>query len=125
MFNGEQSRHVALCYIRTRGQENVLNPNRERQRANILKKCRKLDLTPEFYEDHDPALSGIDLKSPGWNHLAKRIGDPDVGALVVDEQSRITRSFPRLIEVCTELEEHDVPLYCADGNQASDLDLGQ
>jgi hypothetical protein len=92
--NPEQpARKIALCYVRlsqSREGDDAVSP--ERQRANILAKCRELGYTPEWYQDVDGHKSGRDVKNrPGWQALNKRLGDPDVVALIGNDLARFHR----------------------------------
>ena len=109
------SRKIALCYVRlsqSREGDDAVSP--ERQRANILAKCRELGYTPEWYQDVDGHKSGRDVKNrPGWQALSKRLGDPDVVALIGNDLARFHRKGWRVGDLVEFVEENNIALILA------------
>src|SRR5690606_3128121 len=58
---------------------------------------------------------------PGWLALKKRIGDPDVIALVTNDLSRLHRSSERIRDLLQYLDYRRVQLVLADPNNTIDL----
>lgn len=115
-------RNVALCYIRqsfTRDNDDKNSP--ERQRANIEKVCQENGWVPEWYEDVEGHRSGRTVKNrPGWLALEKRLGDPDVVALVTNDLARLHRKGWRVGDLIERLERFNVTLVLAAPNRHVD-----
>ncbi|MBK9745758.1 MAG: recombinase family protein [Chloroflexi bacterium] len=116
-------RKIALCYIRlsvTKDASDLTSP--ERQRANIDAACRKYGWIPEWYEDAKGHKSATKEENrPAWQALKTRLGDPDVAALVVNEQSRAMRNAWRAIKVFEELPGQGVVLHLAALDRTIDI----
>lgn len=116
-------RKVALCYIRlsvTKEASDLTSP--ERQRANIQVACDKYGWIPEWYEDtlgHKSATK--EDNRPAWLALKARLNDPDVIALVVNEQSRAMRNAWRAIKLFEELPGYGVVLHLAAADRTLDI----
>jgi DNA invertase Pin-like site-specific DNA recombinase len=108
-------RHVALCYVRqsyTRDGNDMTSP--ERQRANIEAVCAKNGWLAEWYQDAEGHKSGrTETNRPGWLALKKRLGDPDVVALVANDLARLHRKGWRVGDLLDFIEEHEVTLVLA------------
>lgn len=108
-------RKVALCYIRlslTKDTSDLTSP--QRQRANILAACEKNGWIPEWFEDTKGHKSATKEENrPSWLALKLRLRDPDVAALVVNEQSRAMRNAWRAIKLFEELPVYGVVLHLA------------
>ena len=68
----------------------------------------------EWYEDVDKSGRREDHR-PGWLALKRRIGDPDVAAVIVyrlDRAARSVRDMAALVELC---QKHNVAFITADG----------
>ena len=105
-------RKVALCYIRLSH-----NPNGEEsaspevQRDNCARKCAEHDWIPEWYSDDKGSHSGRFVTNrPQWQELDKRLSDPDVAALVVNDLARAHRKEWRVGEMLERLESLGVRL---------------
>ena len=109
------SSKIALCYVRlsqSRDGDDAVSP--ERQRANILAKCRERGYIPEWYEDVDGHKSGREVKNrPGWQALRKRLTDPDVVALIGNDLARFHRKGWRVGDLVEFVEEHKISLILA------------
>ena len=106
----QHPRQIALCYVRlsqSKDGEDAVSP--ERQRANILAKCRMNAATlPEWYEDVDGHKSGRDVKNrPGWQALNKRLTDPDVVALIGNDLARFHRKGWRVGDLVEFVERNE------------------
>src|SRR5262249_13512552 len=116
-------RTTALCYVRlswTRNKRDLTSP--ERQRAIIQAACDKRGWTPEWYEDakgHKTATK--ENNRPKWLALKARLTDPDVAAIVVNEQSRAMRNAWRAIKLFEELPHYGVVLYLASIERTIDI----
>lgn len=108
-------RVIALCYVRqsyTRDASDMNSP--ERQRANIQAACDRNGWIPEWYEDAEGHKSGRTVKNrPGWLALKKRLGDPDVVAVVANDLARLHRKTWRVGHLLDLLDEHGVHLVLA------------
>jgi DNA invertase Pin-like site-specific DNA recombinase len=92
--------------------EDAVSP--ERQRANILAKCRERGYTPEWYQDVDGHKSGRDIKNrPGWQALSKRLTDPDVVALIGNDLARFHRKGWRVGDLVEFVERNNINLILA------------
>ncbi len=116
-------RKVALCYIRlsqTRNASDLTSP--ERQRANIELACQKYGWIPEWYEDAKGHKSATkEHNRPAWLALKERLKDPDVVAIVVNEQSRAMRNAWRAIKLFEELPHYGIKLYLASIDRTIDI----
>jgi len=116
-------RNVALCYIRlsvTKDASDLTSP--ERQRSNIDAACRKYGWTPEWYEDAKGHKSATkEDNRPAWIALKTRLADPDVVAIVVNEQSRAMRNAWRAIKLFEELPTYGVKLHLATIDRTIDI----
>ena len=117
------SRTVALCYVRlsfTKDANDLTSP--ERQKANLLRACEKHGWTPEWYEDVQGHKSATrEHNRPAWEALKTRLKDPDVAALVVNEQSRAMRNAWRAIKLFEELPAYGVVLHLAALDRTIDI----
>lgn len=115
-------RTTALCYIRqsfTRDETDKDSP--ERQRANIERVCEENGWTPEWYEDAEGHKSARTVKNrPGWLALEKRLGDPDVVALVGNDLARLHRKGWRVGDLIDRLERYGISLVLAAPNRQVD-----
>jgi DNA invertase Pin-like site-specific DNA recombinase len=106
---------VALCYVRqsfTRNDDDMNSP--ERQRANIKATCERNGWTAEWYEDVGGHKSGrYEKNRPQWLALKKRLGDPDVIALVANDLSRFHRKQWRIGSLQDMLDEYGMHLVLA------------
>lgn len=116
-------RNVALCYVRlsvTKDASDLTSP--ERQRANIEAVCKKYGWTPEWYEDAKGHKSATkEDNRPAWLALKARLTDPDVAAIVVNEQSRAMRNAWRAIKLFEELPSYDIKLHLAAIDRTIDI----
>lgn len=116
-------RTVALCYVRlsmTKDASDLTSP--ERQKANILRACEKYGWTPEWYEDAKGHKSATKEENrPAWVALKTRLTDPDVVAIVVNEQSRAMRNAWRAIKLFEELPNYGVKLHLATIDRTIDI----
>lgn len=116
-------RKVALCYIRlsvTKEASDLTSP--QRQRAHIEAACRKYGWIPEWYEDAKGHKSATKEENrPAWQELKTRLKDPDVAALVVNEQSRAMRNAWRAIKLFEELPAYGVVLHLAALDRTIDI----
>lgn len=120
--------HIALCYIRqsmTRDENDTNSP--ERQRANIQAFCESKGWLPEWYEDTGGHKSGRTEKGrPAWLSLKKRLGNPDVVALVANDLSRLHRKGWRVGDLIDKLNNYGVALaLAAPGRQQIDTSTQQ
>lgn len=122
-----RQRITALCYIRNSWTRTEKDLNRaDLQRVNILAVCRENGWTPEWYEDVDGHRSAMhEANRPGWLALKKRIGDPDVIALVTNDLSRLHRSSERIRDLLEQLQRCRVQLVLADPNREIDLSTAE
>lgn len=115
--------NIALCYIRqsrTMDEEDLNSPMR--QRDNIERICERNGWTPEIYEDVGGHRSGTsEHQRPEWQQLKKRIGDPDVVALVANDLSRLHRNLAGVSQLIEQLERHGIKLILASSN--NDIDV--
>lgn len=89
--------------------------SKERQKANIQKMADREGLTIEYYEDVGGLRSGRSTKQrPGWQQLERRLSDPDVAGLIVNDLSRAHRRSVSLLQLLELLEKHHKRLYLAD-----------
>ncbi|GAB4575751.1 MAG: hypothetical protein Kow0077_28820 [Anaerolineae bacterium] len=120
-------RTVALCYVRqsfTRNENDMNSP--ERQRANIADFCARKGWTPEWYEDVEGHKSGRRVDNrPGWLALSKRIGDPDVVAVVANDLARFHRKTWRMGQLVDLLDEYGIFLALADPQRSIDTSTSQ
>ncbi len=116
-------RKTALCYVRlsvTKNASDLTSP--ERQRANIQAACDKNGWIAEWYEDVDGHKSASREKNrPGWLALKARLTDPDIAAVVVNEQSRAMRNAWRAIKLFEELPGYGVKLHMAAADRTLDI----
>lgn len=116
-------RNVALCYIRlsvTKDASDLTSP--ERQRANIQAACEKHGWIPEWYEDAKGHKSATkEDNRPAWLALKTRLADPDVAAIVVNEQSRAMRNAWRAIKLFEDLPNFGVKLHLAAIDRTIDI----
>ncbi len=116
-------RQIALCYIRlswTKNASDLISP--ERQRANIEIACQKYGWTPEWYEDAKGHKSATkEQNRPAWLALKARLTDPDVAAIVVNEQSRAMRNAWRAIKLFEDLPHYGVKLHLASIDRTIDI----
>ena len=114
--------NVALCYIRqsyTRDGDDKNSP--ERQQANIERVCQENNWKPEWYVDAEGHKSGRKvLNRPGWLALEKRLGDPDVVALVANDLARVHRKGWRVGDLIEKLERYQIALVLAAPNREVD-----
>jgi len=120
--------NVALCYIRqsvTRDENDANSP--ERQRDNIYAFCEGKGWIPEWYQDTGGHKSGRSEKGrPAWLALKKRLGDPDVVALVANDMSRLHRKGWRVGDLIDSLNSYGVALaIAAPGRQQIDTSTQQ
>ncbi|TVR25366.1 MAG: recombinase family protein, partial [Anaerolineaceae bacterium] len=120
-------RNIALCYVRlswTRDDSDANSP--ERQRANIQRVCDEHGWIPEWHEDADGHKTATKEKNrPGWLALKKRLGDPDVVALVANDLSRLHRKGWRIGDLLDFVDEHDVKLVLAAPGKQMDFSTPQ
>ena len=123
MTSQSSEKRTALCYVRlsvTKDRSDLTSP--ERQRANIQRACDQYGWTPEWYEDtvgHKSATK--EANRPQWLALKARLTDPDVSALVVNEQSRAMRNAWRAIKLFEELPLVGVKLHLAALDRSIDI----
>jgi DNA invertase Pin-like site-specific DNA recombinase len=121
--NQKIERNVALCYVRlsvTKDASDLTSP--ERQRANIQAACEKHGWTPEWYEDAKGHKSATKEENrPAWLALKERLKDPDVFAVVVNEQSRAMRNAWRAIKLFEELPGYGIVLHLATLDRTIDI----
>ncbi|KAB2902362.1 MAG: recombinase family protein [Anaerolineae bacterium] len=103
-------RNIALCYIRqsqSRDEDDKNSP--QRQRDNIRLVCERNGWIPEWYEDVGGHRSGTsEKKRPEWLALKRRLGDPDVVALVANDLSRFHRNLAGTSQLLDMLEQHGI-----------------
>jgi DNA invertase Pin-like site-specific DNA recombinase len=116
-------RKTALCYVRLSVNKNGRDDTSpERQKANILRACEKHGWIPEWFEDTTGHKSATkEQNRPAWLALKARLNDPDVAAIVVNEQSRAMRNAWRAIKLFEELPDYGVVLYLAGAERAIDI----
>lgn len=123
MSSASTKRTVALCYIRlsvTKNASDLTSP--ERQRANIQAACDRNGWIPEWYEDAKGHKSATKEENrPEWTALKTRLNDPDVAALVVNDQSRAMRNAWRAIKLFEELPSYGVKLHLAAVDRTIDI----
>ena len=116
-------RRIALCYVRlsfTKDASDLTSP--ERQRANIQVACDRNGWVPEWYEDAKGHKSATKEENrPAWLALKSRLKDPDIAALVVNEQSRAMRNAWRAIKLFEELPAFGVVLHLAAVDRTIDI----
>ncbi len=116
-------RKIALCYIRlsfTKDESDMTSP--KRQRANIQIACDRYGWIPEWYEDAKGHRSATkEDNRPAWIALKSRLADPDVVAIVVNEQSRAMRNAWRAIKLIEELPNYGVKLHLAAIDRTIDI----
>ena len=116
-------RKTALCYIRLSVNKNggdATSP--ERQRANILAACERYGWTPEWFSDTTGHRSAAkENNRPEWLRLKNRLNDPDVVALVVNEQSRAMRNALRALKLFEDLSNSGVKLHFAALDRSIDI----
>src|SRR5258706_12080642 len=121
--NQKIERNVALCYVRlsvTKDASDLTSP--ERQRASIQAACEKHGWTPEWYEDAKGHKSATKEENrPAWLALKERLKDPDVFAVVVNEQSRAMRNAWRAIKLFEELPGYGIVLHLATLDRTIDI----
>ncbi|MBK9745787.1 MAG: recombinase family protein [Chloroflexi bacterium] len=119
----EVERRVALCYIRlsqTKNESDLKSP--ERQRANLLAACERYGWTPEWYEDTDKHKSGTkEDNRPQWMALKRRLNDPDIAVLAVNDTSRAMRNTWRALKLFEDMSSSDVKLYIAWADRLVDI----
>lgn len=98
---------IAICYHRKsrvfKGKPAPTSP--ERQQGNTNAKAADLGLEPENYCDAEGHRSGrAEENRPDWLKARSRIGDPDVGALIVDTWDRPVRNTKLLLSLVDECE---------------------
>ncbi len=108
-------RRVALCYGRKSVVRNDVDLiSIENQRQRVQAEAERRGLVVEWYEDVDKSGRREDHR-PGWLALKRRIGDPDVAAVIVyrlDRAARSVRDMAALVELC---QKHNVAFVTADG----------
>lgn len=67
-------------------------------------RCIAMGLAPEVYTDAEGHLSGQTDERPAWRRARARLGDPDVGALIVYAWNRAFRNTRRLLELVDDLD---------------------
>src|SRR5258708_31787181 len=86
----------------------------ERQEDNIRAVLARKGWIGEFYYDTVGHKSGrFEKNRPGWLDLKKRIGDPDVIAIVANDLSRLHRKLSRLSDLLDLTDEHNMALILA------------
>ena len=109
------SRRVALSYARKSVVRNDTDlVSIENQRKRVQAEAERRGLAAEWFEDVDKSGRREDHR-PGWLALKRRIGDPDVAAVIVyrlDRAARSVRDMAALIELC---QKHAVAFITADG----------
>ncbi|WP_162909895.1 recombinase family protein [Aggregatilinea lenta] len=105
-------RNVALCYIRqsfTRDENDKTSPERQHALAQALVEAE--GWTAEWYEDVEGHKSGRSEKNrPEWLRLKRRLGDPDVVALVTLDLARIHRKGWRIGDLLEQVDRYGVQL---------------
>ena len=116
-------RKTALCYVRfSAHRASHDKTSLERQKANILRACEMNGWIPEWFEDTTGHKSATkEQNRPAWIALKTRLNDPDVAAIVVNEQSRAMRNAWRAIKLFEELPDYGVVLYLAGAQRALDI----
>lgn len=114
--------NIALCYVRqsfTRDGEDKNSP--DRQRANIERVCQENGWIPEWYEDAEGHKSGRKVQNrPQWLALERRIGSPDVVALVANDLARLHRKGWRVGDLIERLDRYNHALVLAAPNRHVD-----
>jgi DNA invertase Pin-like site-specific DNA recombinase len=106
-------RNVALCYKRKSDIQGAVDfVSIVWQDETVEAECRSRDWVPEWYQDTRRHNSGRTEKNRSdWMRLRKRVGDPDVIAVIVavqDRASRSVRDTAALIEDCIKYGVHFV-----------------
>lgn len=116
-------RNIALAYVRkswAKSEKDYISP--ERQRAHIQAFCDAHGWIPEWYEDVDGHKSGMHEKNrPGWLALKRRMGDPDVIAIVANDLARLHRKGWRIGDLLDFVDQHGISLALADPNRQMDF----
>ena len=104
--------NTALVYIRqsfTKDENDKASPDRQRALAEARAKEEGWEI--EWYEDADGHKSGRFVKNrPGWLELNRRLGDPDVAAVIAYDLARLHRKGWRIGDLLDQLEQVDVSL---------------
>lgn len=103
-------RSVALVYVRKSfvktGQSDPASP--ELQSRAATERAEALGLAVEQHADAEGHRSGKTGKRPGWQAITHRLGDPDVGALIVYSHDRAWRNLKELLNTADECVERGV-----------------
>lgn len=90
---------IALCYVRKSlvkaGGSAPASP--ELQERETRAAAERLGLQPELFIDADGHRSGKTANRPGWQACIARLGDADVGALIVYSHDRAFRNLRELL----------------------------
>ncbi len=107
----QDKRNIALCYKRKSDIQGAVDfVSIVWQDETVEAECRARGWTPEWYQDTRRHNSGRrEGNRPDWMRLRKRVGDPDVVAVIVavqDRASRSVRDTAALIEDCIKHKVH-------------------
>jgi DNA invertase Pin-like site-specific DNA recombinase len=98
----------------------------ERQRANIQSYVDEMGWTAEWYEDVGGHRSGRSEKNrPQWLALLSRLGDPDVVAVIANDQSRLSRSSWRTGRLLEQVRDYNLKLVFARERRSLDITNSQ
>lgn len=113
-MSGEPVRNVALVYVRKslvkKGIPDAAGPELQERLGRL--RAAELGLAVELFADIKGHNSGKTDQRKGWQALLKRLGDPDVAAVIIYQTRIAFRNTRHMLAFVDELQKYRIRFVC-------------